>query len=104
MNKGAKQIWDDGVVDCKYVKYKKSHSVTTEQMDEEFTLKTKYPNVYNEIVQTPLNRTIFKKMNQNDDICTHFTLDPTKGFLTFSIYPENLNQIQNVITKILSSN
>lgn len=103
-NRGIKHLWETDVIDSKYVKWKKPRSVTTESMDEEFTVKTQYPDVYASLIISPLNKTIFKYLLDNDDFCSHFTADPTKGLLSFSLYPENLNQIQNVITEILSNN
>lgn len=104
LNRGIKQLWEDDLIDSKYVRWKKSHSTTTEQMDEEYTLKQKYPDIYNQLIQSPLNRTIFKNITDNEDICSHFTIDPSKGFLTISIYPDNLEQTSNVINKILVNN
>jgi hypothetical protein len=104
LNKGIKKLWEDDIVDSKYAKWKKSHSTTTEQMDEEYTLKQKYPDLYKELIKSPLNRTIFKNITENEDICSHFSMDPTKGFLTISIYPDNLDQTKNVINKILTNN
>lgn len=104
LNKGIKELWKNDVIDSKYAKWKKSHSTSTEQMDEEFTLKQKYPALYAELVTSPLNRTIFKNITDIDDICSHFTIDPTKGYLTITIYPGSLSQVNNVINKILANN
>lgn len=104
LNRGIKKLWADDVIDSKYAKWKKSHSTTTENMDEEFTLKQKYPPLYEEITKAPINRTIFKNISGHSDINSHFSIDPSKGLLTISIYPEDLDQTNNVINKILAGN
>ncbi|TBO36376.1 hypothetical protein [Pedobacter kyonggii] len=103
-NKGIKSLWHDDSVDSKYAKWKKSSSTATESMDEEYTLKEKYPDLYKELIKAPLGRTIFKNIKDTENINSHFSADPTKGTITISIYPDDLDQTKNVINKILSNN
>lgn len=103
-NKGIKALWHNDDIDSKYAKWKKSHSTSTENMDEEFTLKEKYPELYAELVKAPLSRTIFRNKTGLEEINSHFSADPTKGTVTISIYPDDLEQTKNVINKILASN
>jgi hypothetical protein len=104
LNRGIKDLWRNDVIDSKYAKWKKERSTTTEAMDEEYTLKEQYPEIYENLMLSPLGKTVFKYKLDDDLIIKHFTADPTKGWLSFATYPENQNQIDNVINKILSSN
>lgn len=104
INRGIKYLWANDMIDSKYAKWKKSHSTTTENMDEEYTLKQKYPQLYQDIIQAPIGRTIFKNITDDDIINSHFSVDPSKGLISISIYPDNLNQTNNVLNEIISNN
>ncbi len=104
LTRGLKHLWDSDVLDCKYVKYKKSRSTTTEAMDENCTLKAEYPEVYTDLIHSPLDKTIFKYLGNDEAIMEHFTIDPEHGYLSFPLFPSNTNQINNVITQILQNN
>lgn len=104
LNRGIKALWRNDLIDSKYAKWKKERSTTTEAMDEEYTLKEQYPEVYENLMLSPLGKTVFKYKVNDDLIAKHFTADPTRGSLSFATYPENHNQIDNVIIQILSDN
>jgi len=104
LNKGIKALWENKVIDSKYAKWKKDRSTTTEVMDEEYTLRDQYPEVYKALIKSPLNKMIFKYKLADQTLCNHFTVDPTGGTLNVTIYPETPNQIENVIREILSNN
>jgi hypothetical protein len=104
INRGVKHLWENNLIDSKFAKWKKDRSTTTESMDEEYTLKDQYPDVYQNLMRSPLNKTVFKYKGDDDDFPKHFTADPSDGTLNFATYPETQNQIENVISKILSNN
>jgi hypothetical protein len=104
LNRGVKRIWADDRIDSKFAKWKKNRSTTTEAMDENYTLKSQYPDVYESLMSSPVGKTIFKYLIDDDRLPDHFTADPTNGELSVPLYPRNLNQIQNVINEILSNN
>lgn len=104
LNKGLKKMWDDDIIDCKYAQWKKSKSTTTETMDENYTLKSQYLEVYQGIVTAPLKKTIFKYLPDDGNMPEHFTADPGIGQISIPLYPKSLNQNQNVVKKILSNN
>jgi hypothetical protein len=104
LNRGIKLLWENDLIDSKHVKYKKSRSTATEAMDENYTLKTQYPEVYNDLVNSPLNRTVFKYLIDDELMCDHFSIDPINGQLSIPLYPGNNNQIWNVINEILANN
>jgi hypothetical protein len=104
LNKGIKAIWDKEIIDSKVVKYKKNKSTSTESMDEGYTVKKQYPDVYKELTKGPINKTLFKYLLEDDILVDHFTADPTWGRLSIAVFPKNPNQINNVIETILSSN
>ncbi|HCT29454.1 MAG TPA: hypothetical protein DIW31_01680 [Bacteroidales bacterium] len=104
LNKGVKHMWEKDTIDSKYVKWKKNRSTTTESMDEDYTLKSQYPDVYKSLMKSPLNKTIFKYLLNDELLPEHFTIDPSNGELSVPIFPKNQNQIRNVIDGILSQN
>jgi hypothetical protein len=104
LNRGIKYLWGIDSIDSKFAKWKKNRSTTTEAMDENYTLKSQYPSVYNDIITSPIGKTIFKYLISDERLPDHFTCDPTNGEISVALYPKNLNQIQNVIDEILSNN
>lgn len=104
INRGVKYLWENDLIDSKYAKWKKARSTTTEAMDENYTLKSQYPDIYEDIMGRPLKKTIFKYLNEDEELPDHFTVDPTIGQLSVPLYSKNINQIQNVINEILSNN
>lgn len=104
VNKGIKELWNQDVVDCKYAQWKKSKSTTTETMDENYTLKSQYPEVYQGIVSAPIRKTVFKYLPDDDEMPEHFTVDPGIGQISIPLFPKTINQNQNVVKKILSNN
>jgi hypothetical protein len=104
INKGIKKLWKEDIIDSKYAKWKKDRSTSTESMDEEFTLKVQYPELYASLLNSPLGRTVFKYLKDDNEFCSHFTADPSQGQVTIPIFPESLNQTRNVINSIISNN
>lgn len=104
LNRGIKHIWANDRIDSRYAKWKKNRSTATETMDEEYTLKEQYPDIYNSLINDPLKRMIFRYLPEDDEFPDHFTCDPSKGELSVPLYPKTPNQIQNVIQEILSNN
>ncbi len=82
----------------------KNRSTTTETMDESYTLKSQYPEVFQTIINAPLNKTIFKYLNDDELLPEHFTIDPSVGLISLPTFPKQLNQHQNVVREILSNN
>jgi len=104
LNKGVKHLWDEGTIDARFAKWKDSASTDTKTMDENFTLKEKYPEHYRSIIEKPINKTLFRYMPDDDNMPRHFTIDPARGQLSVALYPTTQNDIPNVITQILSNN
>lgn len=104
ITKGIKFLLDKGILDLKYVKFRKSKSTSTETMDEEFTVKAQYPDVFDKVMEGPLNNTVLKYMVKDDKLCKHFRSDPTVGLVVIPIFTDNDEQIINVLAKILSNN
>jgi hypothetical protein len=104
INAGLKHLWDTNIVDSKNAKWKKARSFATEAMDEGYTLKTQYPEVYQTLINAPLNKTIFKYLKDDNLFCNHFTADAGKGQLSVPLFPDNEQQINNILHEILSHN
>lgn len=103
INRGIKQLWEEDFIDAASVKFKKARSTSTEVMDEEFTLKVSMPEVYNSLLNAPLQKNVFKIL-EREDIISHFTTEPSIGKLSFTKFPENINSIPELINLILSKN
>jgi len=104
INRGVKHLWQSDEIDSKYVKFKKDKSTTTETMDEDETYKKNYPTEYADMMNRPLGKTIIKYLMDDGNLCENFSVDPGKGEISFSRYPISVNQVENVINKILSNN
>lgn len=103
MNKGIKKLWADDEVDAFKVKFKKDKSTSMEIMDEDKLLKKDMPDVYKELIKTPLIQTNFKVLKQQN-LVNHFVVDPTKGIFYFSVYPQHQSGINDLIDLIISNN
>lgn len=104
LNRGIKQLWANDIVDSKYAKWKKDRSTTTETMDENYTLKSQYPDVYQNLVNAPLKKMIFKYIGNDEVLPEHFTVDPSEGQISIPLFSKNQNQNKNVVREILSNN
>lgn len=104
LNRGIKQLWANDTVDSKYAKWKKDRSTTTETMDENYTLKSQYPDVYQNLVNAPLRKMIFKYLRDDEVLQDHFTVDPARGQISIPLFSKNANQNKNVVREILSNN
>lgn len=104
INRGVKYLWINDIVDSKYAKWKKHRSTTTEAMDENYTLKSQYPEEFRSIINAPLNKTIFKYIVDDEELPEHFTIDPSVGQISVPIFPKHISQVQNVVREILSNN
>ncbi|WP_239786172.1 hypothetical protein, partial [Tenacibaculum finnmarkense] len=104
LNKGIKFLWNNDVIDSKYASWKKSKSTTTETMDEDYTLKSQYPDAFKDLMNSPLKKTVFKYLLKDEDFPDHFTIEPSVGKISFPLYPKNEKQSKNVVTKIISNN
>jgi hypothetical protein len=104
INAGVKHLWDIDDIDCNKIQQRNPHSVRVETMDEQMTFKEKYHQEYQKIILTPLGKSIWKYLKDDDYFCPTFTLDPTLGQIGFSRFPSDVNQVENVINKILANN
>jgi hypothetical protein len=103
-NKGIKKLWDNNDIDCHKIQWRKSASIAIEVMDGNLTFKQKYPTEYLEIIKAPIENTTWKYLQDDRALCDKFTANPTKGTLGISHFPDDDNQVSNVITRILTNN
>jgi len=104
LNRGIKYLWKNDIIDSPFVKWKKSRSTSTEAMDEEFTLKEQYPELFDEIIYAPLKRTIFNIRNGDKYSYNHFISEPSEGEISFTTFAKNKDAKENVIDQILTNN
>ncbi|MGB8193107.1 MAG: hypothetical protein WCF67_14360 [Chitinophagaceae bacterium] len=104
INVGVKHLWDIDDVDCYKIQWRRQFSSATEVMDGTLTFKERYPNDYQQIIQTPLVKTVFKCLRTDDYLCKEFTTDPENGLISTNQFADNINQVSNVISTILTNN
>jgi hypothetical protein len=105
INNGVKHLWDIDVIDAKTTKFKTDNSLSSETMDENYTVKAHKREVYNNLILAPLRVTSFVFMNDiNNRFTKHITIDPTEGQIKVTIYPDDISQIDNIIESIIQNN
>lgn len=104
LNKGLKHLWDADKVDAKQVQFKNSNSKRTEVMDEDGLYKKVYPSEYLIIKNKPLDRNVFKILDNVDGKIDTFTADASKGIITIRNYPKSLTSIFNIVDEIINNN
>jgi hypothetical protein len=104
INKGMKAVWAADAIDATSVSYRKDKSMTTESMDEQYTVKQHMPEAYKDMITRPLGRTIFKPTDDKANFSRNFWVDPSKGILRTSTYPVHPDQTWNIINEILRNN
>lgn len=103
-NKGIKHLWDIDDIDCFKIQSSNPHSVRVETMNGELTFKEKYPAEYKDIILKPLGPSQWKYLRNDDYLCEGFTADPNSGNISITRFPKTVNQVINVIDKILTNN
>lgn len=104
LNKGIKELWARDFIDALEVQYRKAKSISKETMDEEYTFKQQYPDLYEKAILAPLEKVSFKIIKDYDKYCDHFSIEPSLGKITFPTYSKKKEHIPNVIRKILELN
>ncbi|TPN84054.1 hypothetical protein [Aquimarina algicola] len=103
LNKGIKALWHEDYVDAAYVKFKKSKSTSTEAMDEANTLKVIYPDVYQKIMASPIDKKVLKVLDKTS-VVKRFAIEPFKGKISISRFSDTNNAIVELVNLILSKN
>lgn len=104
LNKGVKYLVDSNIVDFKSLRIMNSNSIDTIVMNEDLTFKDRYPVEYKKAMRAPLSKSTFKYLLDDFALCASFGSDPNLGEISISLYPSNVNQVNNVISQILSNN
>lgn len=104
LNKGTKELWENDIIDARKLKYKDSSSIETSIMDEQYTFKNRYPERFQSIMEKPLERTQYKNISGNDNLCEAIEIEPVLGFINILRFPKSENQIRNVVNEILNRN
>lgn len=104
INRGIKNIWEKNLIDVQFIRWKKSKSTSTEIMDEDYTLKKEYHDIYEDIILSPLFKTTFKILSEKDKFGEYFVVEPTFGKIIFPFFSDRRDNIDNVIKEILENN
>lgn len=103
-NQGIKALWADDTIDSFKIQSRNEHSTRVDTMDGTLTFKERYPEQYEEIILRPVGNSQWKYLKEDDSLCSVFTTDPSKGEISITKFPDNVNQIPNVISTILTGN
>jgi hypothetical protein len=103
-NRGLKHVWERDLIDSRKVQFVKDSSLSSETMHEQFTFKSRYPVEYQQMLRMPLSKTLMKSLAPNQYLCETFTVDPTAGQISIAKFPDDANQVNNVLTEILTNN
>ncbi|KQS34019.1 hypothetical protein [Dyadobacter sp. Leaf189] len=105
ITKGVKELLKKDLIDATNIKFKKDKSTSTEALDEEHTLKVAMPDVYDDMMGRPIEKTVFKFLgNQDDQYPNHFRVEPQKGEISFSLYATDTDAHTAAIKLILENN
>lgn len=104
LNKGIKELAEGDIIDFPSAKYRKSKSITTEIMDEDFTIKKNNPDVYEHLMKSPLERTTCKLTNPQKEEVDYFKVEPLEGKISFSTYSPTIDSVDNIISLVLNNN
>ncbi|HEV8238116.1 MAG TPA: hypothetical protein VGS57_01965 [Thermoanaerobaculia bacterium] len=85
LNEGVKALWDEGLIDAPAVQFKKARATTRQVMDGNYLVKRDDPSLYDDLRDKPLLATTFKWMGDSIGL-DHFTVDPTKGIVSFRTF------------------
>ncbi|AOW10034.1 hypothetical protein [Flavobacterium gilvum] len=103
LNKGIKELWHNDEIDALKVQFKKAKSTSLEVMDEDNLIKKDMLLVYNELIKTQLRSTTFKILKKKN-LVNFFIVNPSSGIFSFSIFPQYLNGINDLIDLVLTNN
>jgi hypothetical protein len=104
INKGVKHAWEADLIDAKKVQHRDGSSVVTRLMDEKQLLKKHNYEKYLETVAGPLKSTYFQYMKSDKEWPDNLTIDASQGTLSFTKFAHHQNQLDHVVTTIISQN
>lgn len=101
---GAKKLMELDIIDGTSVKHRTENSISTEIMDESYTIKKDRPVLYQDMIKNRLENTSFRYQKDDDELPRKFLTMPEKGFLAFSSFPTHEKQVKNVVDELLKYN
>jgi hypothetical protein len=104
INKGVKHAWDHDKIDARKLQLRNTGSVRTEAMDENEMFKKLYPSEYRTIIDKPLKSTYFRYLKDDKQWPDNLTIDASQGTMSFTKFAHHQNQLDHVVTSILSEN
>jgi len=104
LHKGVKQLWADGFMDSCRTRYKTPVSLASEIMDEERGIRENKPELYELLSESQLYNTLFFILEGQGRSVEVMSVDPSRGFIAFLRYTDDLGDTDRVIQKILDSN
>ncbi|WP_288438136.1 hypothetical protein [uncultured Chryseobacterium sp.] len=103
LNRGIKFLWENDTIDAHKVKFKKSRSTSSEIMDENNLVKKQMPELYKDIMKSPLDTTVFKYL-LSDEYLKHFIANPRDGIISFNTFPSSKEGIETIVNLIVQNN
>ncbi len=104
LQKGVKELWGMGFMDCFQVRFKKKLSTAAEWMDEEKGIKEYNDSLYQEIEEAHLFKTLFHVSEKAGSSVSVLSIDPPKGFIVFPRYSVVRGDTDHVVNEIIRLN
>jgi hypothetical protein len=104
LNKGIKELWKTGNIDCTRTQYKRPLSTVTETMDEARGIRQYNKELYETLATSPLFNSQFVVTSKEFSTVSAFSIDPSKGRVAFPRYTEESGDTDHVIREILKHN
>jgi hypothetical protein len=104
LQKGVKELWGTGFMDCFRVRFKKKISTASEWMDEEKGIKEYNYDLYQEIQEAHLFSTLFEVSERAGSSVSVFSVDPPKGYIVFPRYSVVKGDTDHVVNEIIRLN
>ena len=99
-----KILWGDDEIDCHKIQWRDFASANIKTMNGALTFKQQFPDEYAKIIDEPIGKTTWKYLRDDELICERFTANPNLGHIGIPRFPKLPNQVNNVISKILTNN
>lgn len=104
INKGVKQLWAEDKIDAIQTKWKGAKATLTETMDGKFLMKRDDRPAYERAIKAPLLKTVFHTLVADVKFPGLFSVVPSEGELAVTRYPDDAEEMANVVRAILSAN
>lgn len=104
IHSGIKLMWRTDKIDAVVAQWRRPNSTTSERMDERCKLKATYPEKYEEVLASPILKSVFVYEEENPPSCTYFECEPSNGYVAFNRYSSIMSLPPSIIDTIIAGN